>query len=48
MAVFRHRFTIATHEHNEVVDITREVERVFFCEFDGPRANRTVVVTIVS
>jgi len=28
MSVFRRRFTIATQEHNEVVDITREVERV--------------------
>lgn len=28
MAVFRRRFTIATHQHDEVVDITREVERV--------------------
>ena len=28
MAVFRRRFTIATHEHDEVVDITGEVERV--------------------
>ncbi len=28
MAVFRRRFTIATHEHEEVVDITHEVERV--------------------
>jgi secondary thiamine-phosphate synthase enzyme len=28
MAVFCRRFSIPTHEHNEVVDITREVERV--------------------
>jgi thiamine phosphate synthase YjbQ (UPF0047 family) len=28
MAVFRRRFTLATQQHDEVVDITREVERV--------------------
>lgn len=28
MAVFRRRFTIATHEHEQIVDITHEVEHV--------------------
>ena len=28
MAVFHRRFTIATHQHEEVVDVTREVESV--------------------
>ncbi len=28
MPVFRHRFELATREHNEVVDITRQVGRI--------------------
>jgi secondary thiamine-phosphate synthase enzyme len=28
MPVFRHRFELATHAHNEVIDVTAEVRRV--------------------
>jgi thiamine phosphate synthase YjbQ (UPF0047 family) len=49
MTVFRRRFELRTRIHNEVVDITSEVQRVvaesavrewLCCEFDGPRRQR--------